>query len=464
MIRASSMMLLLVFVTTGTGARAEDDVAARQIERRAVEAVIWGMPAVNYERLVQAASANGAKPNQIVYWSQPVNGKNQTLTPNPDTIYLNPFYDTTSGPVVLEIPPTEGESVIVGSADDAWQNALEDFGPAGVDKGKGGKFLITPPGYTKAVPAGYVALPSQTYRGFVILRSNFKARTEAGVAAAVAHGKHIKLYPLGASPDSTVFVDVYDKPFDATIPYDASFFELLDRFVQAEPWQTRDKIMIEYLRTLGIQKGKPFAPDEKTKRILADATRTARAEIVSKYEAGFVPPFWDGTHWAVPIPQDTMEGMQTEFADPNSYAFDGRAVMYSIAYFSAKHLGAGQFYLLSIHDSAGQPLDGKRTYRLTVPANAPVKQYWSATAYDGETHALIRDTSRSSLSSTSNGIHKNADGSVDVWFGPSAPAGKASNWVPTSANGKFELIFRFYGPEKALFEKSWKLGDIEPVK
>ncbi len=221
-----------------------DEIAARAIERRAIEAVIWGMPAVNYERLVQAASANGAKPNQIVYWSQPVNGKNQTLTPNPDTIYLNPFYDTTSGPVVLEIPPTEGESVIVGSADDAWQNALEDFGPAGVDKGKGGRFLITPPGYTKAVPAGYTALPSQTYRGFVILRSNFKARTDAGIAAAVAHGKHIKLYPLGASPDSTVFVDVYDKAFDSTIPYDASFFELLDRFVQAEPWQTRDKIMI----------------------------------------------------------------------------------------------------------------------------------------------------------------------------------------------------------------------------
>lgn len=462
--RAALSMLLVISAVAAPQVRAEDDIAARQIERRAIEAVIWGMPAVNYERMVQAAAANGAKPNQIVYWSQPVNWKDQTLTPNPDTIYLNPFYDTTSGPVVLEIPPTEGDSVIVGSADDAWQNALEDFGPAGADKGKGGKFLITPPGYAKPAPAGYVALPSQTYRGFVILRSNFRARTAAGIAAAVAHGKHIKLYPLGASPDSTVFVDVYDKAFDATIPYDASFFELLDRFVQAEPWQTRDKIMIEYLRTIGIQKGKPFAPDEQTKRILADATRTARAAIVKKYEAGFVPPFWDGTHWAVPIPQDTLQGMQTEFADPNGYALDGRAVMYSIAYFSAKHIGAGQFYLLAIHDKAGQPLDGKRTYRLTVPANAPVQQYWSATAYDGETHALIRETSRASLASTTDGIQKNADGSVDVSFGPSAPAGKASNWVPTKADRTFELIFRFYGPEKALFEKSWKLGDIEPAK
>jgi hypothetical protein len=81
-------------------------LAERALHRRAVEAVIWGMPAVNFERMLQAAIANGAKPNQVVYWSQPVNEKNQTLTPNPDTIYLNPFYDTTRGPVVVEIPPT----------------------------------------------------------------------------------------------------------------------------------------------------------------------------------------------------------------------------------------------------------------------------------------------------------------------------------------------------------------------
>ncbi|HEX4609207.1 MAG TPA: DUF1254 domain-containing protein, partial [Urbifossiella sp.] len=252
-----------------------EQLAERGLHRRAVEAVIWGMPAVNYERMLQAALATGARANQVVYWSRPVNWKNQTLTPNPDTIYLNPFYDTTNGPVVVEIPPADAAHVIVGSFDVAWQNALADVGPAGADKGKGARYLITPPGYKGNAPDGYVVLASETTRGFVILRSNFKTRGDADIASAVEHGKRVKIYPLGGNPDSTVFVDAYDKPFDATIPYDVTFFELLNRFVQAEPWLTRDKAMIDVLKTIGIEKGKPFTPDEKARRVLADAVREA---------------------------------------------------------------------------------------------------------------------------------------------------------------------------------------------
>src|SRR6201996_1655995 len=117
----------------------------RLLRSRAVEAVIWGMPVVNTDLMLQEALKAGAKPNDIVFWSRPVNWKNQTLTPNPDAIYLNPFYDTSKGPVVVEIPPADTEHVIVGSFDVAWQNALEDVAPAGADKGKGAKYLLTPP-------------------------------------------------------------------------------------------------------------------------------------------------------------------------------------------------------------------------------------------------------------------------------------------------------------------------------
>lgn len=440
------------------------ELERRAIERRAVEAVIWGMPIVNFDRMLRAAIQNGGAANQVIYWSQPVNWKNQTLTPNPDTIYLNPFYDTRKGPMVLEIPPTSESNVIVGSVDTAWQNALDDVGPAGADKGKGGKYLITPPGYDGKAPDGYIVLPSDTYQGFVILRSNFKSRSKADIDAAVAHGKRIKFYPLGASPDTTVFLDVYDKPFDSTIPYDASFFESLHRMVQIEPWLTRDKVMIEMLKTLGIEKGKPFNPDAKTKAIFDAATREAHAEIARNYEANFAPPFFAGTRWAVPIPKQTIEGMGSMFADPNSYAFDGRAVMYSIAYFSPKQLGAGQFYVLAIHDSAGQPLKGDTTYRLTVPPNAPLNQYWSVTAYDAHTHALIKNMERPSRASNSSDIQKNADGSTDIYFGPKAPTGKESNWVPTDPQRGFELLFRVYGPKPEFFEKKWQLKDVDKVK
>jgi hypothetical protein len=441
-----------------------EELTRRAIERRAVEAVIWGMPAVNYERMLQAALDNGAKLNQVVYWSRPVNEKNQTLTPNPDTIYLNPFYDTSKGPIVVEIPPADADHVIVGSFDVAWQNALTDVGPAGEDKGKGGKYLILPPDYKEKAPDGYFVLQSETYRGFVILRSNFMSRSDADIKSAVEHGKRVKIYPLGGDPASTVFVDMYDKPFDSTIPYDATFFEHLNRFVQTEPWLPRDRAMIDMLKTIGIEKGKPFKPDEKTMRLLADAAREAHEVIALNYEKNFEEAFFEGARWALPVPPEAMEGMASSFADPNQYAIDGRAITYHMAYFSMRHVGGGQFYLLNISDRDGKPLEGSKTYRLKVPANAPVEQYWSVTAYDRETHALIRGMSRQSLGSNDTKVQKNADGSVDVYFGPKAPTGKESNWVPTDPKGQFELLFRVYGPKKEFFEKKWKLPDVEMVQ
>ncbi|HET6554413.1 MAG TPA: DUF1254 domain-containing protein, partial [Dyella sp.] len=143
---------------TGTGRTpAQADLAQRNIERRTVDAFVWGMPAVNFQLMLDAFVGLGGGPNQVIFWSRPLNWKNQTLTPNPDTIYFTPFYDTRNGPVVLEIPAA-GEGTITGSIDDGWQNPLEDVGPAGLDKGKGGKYLILPPGYKGRVPPGYLPL------------------------------------------------------------------------------------------------------------------------------------------------------------------------------------------------------------------------------------------------------------------------------------------------------------------
>ncbi len=439
-------------------------LAERAAHRRAVEAVIWGMPAVNAELMFAAMREAKGEFNQVVYWSRPVGWKNQTLTPNPDTIYLMPFFNTKDvGPMVLEIPPAEGESSITGSIDDAWQTALEDVGPAGVDKGKGGKYLILPPDYKNKAPDGYIALPSGTYAGYALLRSNFKTASDADIAKAVAYGMRVKFYPLSqaANPPVTKFVDAMDVLFDSTIPYSLRFFRTLDRFVQREPWLERDKAMIDQLKTIGIEKGRPFSPDTATQKILNDAAREAHAWLDLKYETVFTPPFNEGTHWALPALPGVSEGMMTNFAKPDAYPVEGRGVAYSMAYFSAKHLGTGQYYLMTIADNAGKPLDGGSTYRLHVPADAPVKLYWSATVYDRATHGLIRDMKWPSRSSNTPRLQKNADGSVDLYFGPNPPDGKESNWVPTNTKGRFEVLFRLYGPEKSLFDKTWKLPDIE---
>jgi hypothetical protein len=257
-------------------------------------------------------------------------------------------------------------------------------------------------------------------------------------------------------------VDVIGVVYDATIPWDMRYFESLNRIVQIEPWQTRDKAMIDQLKSIGIEKGKPFNPDAKMQAALRDAVGEAHAWLANTYENSyFPPPYYEGGQWHVPVSPDVIEGLQTVFANPDKYPVDGRGVAYTVGFFSAKHFGEGHFYLMTFKDKDGHDFEGGSTYRLHVPANAPVTQYWSATAYDRDTHALIRNMRWASRSSQTAGLQKNADGSVDIYFGPNAPAEKESNWVPTSADGKFEVLFRLYGPEKPLFEKTWELPDIE---
>jgi len=446
-----------------------EELARHVIEHRAIEAVIWGMPAVNYDLMLQAAVREAkADFNQVIYWSRLPDWKIQTLTPNPDSIYLTPFLNTKRvGPVVLEIPPAD-EGSITGTVMDLWQSALEDVGPAGVDKGRGGKYLILPPGYKDNLPSGYIPLRSDTYQGYALLRSIPKTGSPADVAKAVAYGKRIKLYPLSkaAEPPPTTFVDVVDIVYDSTITYDLRFFESLNRIVQAEPWLERDKAMIDQLKSIGIEKGKTFNPDSRTQDVLNSAAREAHAWLVARYEASFTSPYYEGGHWAVPGSRELLEGQATFFAKPDVYPVDVRGVTFSYAYFTPKHLGAaaGSFYLLTIADKSGHLLDGTKTYQLTVPAKVPVSQYWSATVYDRSTHAPIRNARWLSRSSQTPGLQKNPNGSVDVYFAPRAPAGKESNWVPTSADGGFEVLFRFYGPEKTLLQKAWRLPDIYATK
>ncbi len=447
----------------------DDDLTHRAIHRRAGEAVIWGMPAVNFDLMYQAMVRDakaGPGSNKIVYWSKLSDWKNQTLTPNPDAVYFMPFFDTKEvGPVVLEIPPADEGGSITGSVMDCWQAPFEDVGPAGVDGGKGGKCLILPPNYKERIPDGYIAMPSGNFQGYALLRSILQTGGDAGVAKAVAYAKRMKLYPLSkaANPPATKFIDAFDVVFEANIPYDSRFFDSLNRMVQSEPWLTRDKAMIDSLKTIGIEKGKPFSPDAKTRAVLDDAAKQAHAWLEMKYEALFTPPYYEGTGWALPMTPELIKGLQTQFSDPDSYPVDGRGVIYTMAFFSPKRSGAGSFYLMTIKDASGNAFDGGSTYRLHVPANAPVKQFWSATAYDRETHGLIRNMKWSSRSSQTPGLQKNGDGSVDIYFGAKAPGGKELNWVPTSADGKFEVLFRFYGPEKPLFDKTWKLPDIEAM-
>jgi hypothetical protein len=375
---------------------ADPEIEARLLRSRATQAVIWGMPAVNTMLMYDQMIAAGGKAGEIIYWGRPLDWHNQTLTPNPDTLYFMGFYDTRAdGPMVVKIPPAGKDGSLNANFVTLWQTSLEDAGLLGVDKGAGIRFVITPPGYEGKVPEGFERLAADTYTGYFLLRSNLKSHAAADVKQSVAYAKRAKFYPLSKIdvPPETVFRDVKDTDFDSTIRYDLSFFSLLDRVIQSEPWLARDRAMI----------------------------------------------------------------------DQEKYAVDARGISYSYAYISIKRLGVGQFYLINIKDKTGESYDGGRNYKLHVPADVPVEQYWSVTVYDRETHALVKGVDRASRASNAAEVKKNADGSVDLYFGPSAPAGQETNWVPTVAGRRFELMFRLYAPIKRLFDKAWRLPDVEPL-
>jgi hypothetical protein len=460
----AAVAILFSAVAAQAADTASDEASKRLIEARAVEAVIWGMPAVNYDLMLQEFKRIGGKENQIAYWSRPLDGNNQTLTPNPDSIYFMAFYNTKDGPIVLEIPPAGDDGSINANIVTTWQMPLADGGPYGTDKGQGGKYLLLPPGYNGEVPEGYIPLQSDTYGGYALIRSNLKSHGDADVAKSVAYGKRVKLHPLSQAdhPPETAFVDAADVVFDSTIQYDSRFFQNLNRIVQDEPWIPRDRAIIDQLKSIGIEKGKPFNPDAETKKMFDKAAQEARALLEQRFDAGF-PAFYEGTHWTMPVAPELVKAMQSGFADPDSYPIDARGLTYTYAFVGIKNLGAGQYYLFNIRDKDGDAFDGGKNYRLHVPPNPPVKQYWSVTVYDRALHTLLRDVKRASRASNASDVQKNDDGSVDVYFGPEPPPGKESNWVPTKPGQGFEFIFRLYAPTEALFEKTWKLPDVEKL-
>jgi hypothetical protein len=314
------------------------------------------------------------------------------------------------------------------------------------------------------VPDGYLPLASYTYQNQGLLRSILASGSDADVANAVDYGKRIRLYPLSqaADPPATTFVDVADVVFDTTIPYDLRFFESLDRVVQAEPWLPRDKVIIDMLKTIGIEKGKPFQPDGDTRDILEEAAREAHAWFIARFETEF-QPYFDGSQWAVTAPPELTETLATFYEKTDMYAVDDRALAYYFMFSGVKHIGTGQFYLFAMKDRQAEFLDGGNSYRLTVPTSVPVRQYWSVVVYDRAAHTLIRDVPRVGLSSQTPGLQQNTDGTVDIYFGPEYPAGKESNWIPTRRARQFEVAFRFYGPESPLFDRTWQLPDVEKV-
>lgn len=455
------------------------DLAEQRIYQRAFEAVVWSQPAVSIYGSKRGLDQLGIGDNVIDAMSKPLLPRHEFLTANNNTPYITATTDLRKGPVVLVVPPATAKGVLYGQVVDAWQETIAGVGPSGADKGKGGSYLFLPPGYAGEVPAGHIVVRSPSYRIYLAFRS---VRL-AGMSDADAHAyaQTLKMHPLSEPPPpkSAQFADSWDKPFHTLPYYDFRYFQDLHAALVDEPVRPRDKAMMGVLHSLGIEPGKPFNPPLKYKaameRGVVDAYFYMQGRVFEKQSKNL---FWPDRHWSYYFLPDAQGSLNFDL--PDALWYTERSDNYHAGiYYPPKMLRVEQIaaalkagepmpataYLMAIADRNGKALEAGALYKLRVPADMPVKQFWSLIVYDYATWAFIYSPQqRVGLSSYDvSNMKKNADGSVDLYFGPKAPAGLEANWIPTQGK-KPAPVMRIYDGDERFWSRSFTLPDVERVE
>ncbi len=430
--------------------------------QRGVQVFLTSIPAASAYAFRTGLRTFGPDNQTVLISESLVDGRSLFLTGNTETIYNITWFDTHNGPLVIEVP-----AGVLGVIDDFWFRFVSDIGFLGPDKGKGGKFLLLPPGYTGNVPEGYIVLPSRTYGNWCFFRV-FIESGDIGTAISYAK-KNYRAYPLekAANPPAMNFLNVSGKFINTVHSNDFSFYNEVNQVVQEEPLDAVDPEVRGLLASVGIRKGQPFAPDKRMKSILTDAAgvgnATARAINFSTRdeEAAYYPK----SEWKA-----CFVGNDYQFSPGGVLNPDARTLYYYMATGSSpswvvKMVGQLSQYIFTEHDATGQYLNGGRNYRLHLPPNIPAKRFWSLVVYDPQTRSMLQtDQQFPSISSLRKGVIINPDSSVDVWFGPKAPAGKEANWVQTDPGKGWFIMLRIYGPLEPWFDKTWRPGEIELIQ
>ena len=354
---------------------------------------------------------------------------------------------------------------MLGVVDDGWQRWLTDLGNAGPDKGRGGKYLLLPPGYEGEVPDGYFVVPCPTYRNWVMVRG-FVQDTGTGDDALAYYRERFRIYPLASGPRADArYVPMSFRGGDTTHPRDVTYFDLLNQIVQHEPASAFTPYELGLLKALGIEKGRPFAPDERMRGLLAEGVTIGDAIAKANAYANRL----DGVRiYSDRKYEYLFIGGRHDFLSGDALWIDARTLFHYEAIvvtpaMAAKMVGVGSQYLACYRDADDRFLMGGNTYRLRLPAGIPAKNFWSVTAYHPDTRSLLQNGMPKPSISTYDEPDFNADGSVDIWFGPEPPAGKEKNWIRTIPGQGWEILLRLYGPLEPYFDRSWKPDDIRRV-
>ncbi len=465
--------------TAQTAAELRQELAFQQ----AVQAYLWAMPLINTLGMKYGSEATfGAGYNVLPIWKQRLDPKTLVTTPNSDLLYAMTYVDMNeTGPIVLDAP-TDLQGILL----DFWQRPIPvdggkyfgDVGLPGPDQGKGGKFLILPPGYKGEVPEGYYVYRSGTSNIFIFLRGFYEDPNN--LTPAVEHLEKAKIYPLNlpeAERKAMVFPDASGVPVNMLPRSTAEAFDQLKWLVDKEGEHLAGPDGLGILASIGLVAGQPFEPDEQKRELLEAAARTGyKMSRVIGLANGIGDNsylVWPDRQWVNPINNAAYPGPQKpitlDFRDKaHGYTAIEPRVWFFTDYYSispgmvSQSPGRGAAYEIAFNDADGEPLSGDSSYKLTLPADIPAKLFWSVTLYDAANASGLATTERRfpSLGSRDKPI-ANADGSTDLYIGPKAPQGHEANWLPTAPGHGFFAILRLYGPEEAAINFSWKPGDLE---
>ena len=441
------------------------DTAAKMFEeidyQRACQAYLWALPIMAMQQWQQEHITKFGAGNLDYVDYLTFQDKLGLLTANATTPYIMAFPNMKeTGPLVFEVPagPT------AGGFTDFWQRPITDSGQTGPDKGQGGKYLILGPDDPDIRPEGYYVFRSPTVN---IWSAHRALDPDPAKAKALVDALRIYPYSQRDNPPPTRHISPAGRKWSGEQPRGLAYWKGLSQIINQEPVIERDRMMMGMLQPLGIEKGKPFNPTDRQKEILAEATQVG--EVMARtigYEKRFEGvKVWPGKNWEI-----SLWLKETNQEAPHHTQLDERASWFYEAVgvsvgMMGRTVGFGQVYLESSKDSDGHWLDGSKTYKLTVPKDAPVAQFWSFTVYDNETRCFVDTGVPPDRSSRDKQIVKNDDGSVDLYFGPTAPAGKPeSNWIKTLPGKGWFTYFRLYGPTQPYFDRSWVLPDIELMK
>ena len=432
---------------------------------RATEAFLQGMPGASLKGLLDGHRSLGAvEAHEVVVFDKLMDAQSLYLTANSSTVYAFPELDLKrDGPTVVEVP--DG---LLGAANDAWFRFINNL-PTG------GKYLYLPPGYDGLVPDGFAVYRPKTYRSWIFLRSSVK-NGDVGKAASLITD-NVRVYPLSQAknPPEMKFISASGKAFNTIHPNNIEFYHHLDEVIQYEPLEMLDPVTRGLFASIGIQKGKKFNPDERMKKILADgvAIGNAAARSIVWY------PRYDMNLKGVRVYPDTNSSWMMGYPGRNVFfnGEDGQTmntdarVSFHYPYtgvtpaMAAPRLGTGSDYGIAYLDSEKQVLDGAKTYKLHLPPNPPVGNFWAITVYDPQTRSMLQNSQKfPSVDSNSKGLKNNKDGSLDIYFGPKAPKGYENNWVETIPGKSWFVILRMYSPLQPWIDQTWRPSEIELVE